>query len=93
MVVYILYSATIDAFYIGHSENLDVRIGQHLGQLFSQSFTKRARDWTVFFSIECINRIQAVNIENHLKKMKSRVYLHNLKKYPEMVLKLKERYQ
>ncbi|HEY0744722.1 MAG TPA: GIY-YIG nuclease family protein [Chryseosolibacter sp.] len=93
MVVYILYSATIDAFYVGQTELLSSRLDQHLNHLFAQSFTKRATDWTVFLTIDCVSRVQAVNIENHIKKMKSRVYLQNLKRYPELVLKLKDRYQ
>jgi putative endonuclease len=35
---------------------------------------------------------QAHKIENHIKKMKSKKYIENLKKYPEISLRLLQKY-
>jgi putative endonuclease len=33
-----------------------------------------------------------IEIEKHIKRMKSRVYIENLKKYPDVINRLKEKY-
>lgn len=35
---------------------------------------------------------QAMQVEKHIKSMKSRIYIENLKRYPEMIIKLIEKY-
>jgi len=43
--------------------------------------------------IICSSRSQAIKIESHLKKSKNKVYLENLKKYPEISERLIEKYK
>ena len=86
--VYILYSSTLDHFYVGSCAELSFRLQQHLNKDFIHSFTAKANDWAVFYTIENLSYPQARSIEAHIKKMKSRVYIMNLKKYPEMTEKL-----
>lgn len=86
--VYILYSKTIDRFYIGSCKDLDYRIDQHLNKEFIGGFTSRANDWELFFNIDDLGYSQARKIEMHFKSMKSRIYIQNLVKYPEIALKL-----
>jgi putative endonuclease len=90
--VYILYSLSINHYYVGQTENFDVRYRLHLDKELTGNFTKRASDWKVFYRIECSTRKQAVNIEAHIKRMKSIKYILNLKKYPEIEKKLKDKY-
>ena len=90
--VYILYAKSIDRFYIGQTENLMDRQQWHLNKLFRRNFTVQADDWELFFAIECDTRKQAVNIEAHIKKMKSSKYIRNLTIYPEIAKKLVEKY-
>ncbi|MHC1777549.1 MAG: GIY-YIG nuclease family protein [Lentimicrobium sp.] len=70
--VYILYSKQIDRFYIGQSLNVNIRLVEHLMHSMPVSYTKRADDWIVFYQLECNSRKQAILIENHIKRMKSR---------------------
>ena len=86
---YILFSPSVKKYYIGETEDIDSRILQHNTGFFKDSYTKIADDWKLFLSIECLNRIQARKIEAHIKKMKSKKYIENLKKYPEIISKLK----
>ena len=90
--VYILYSKKIGKFYTGSCKDLSERLKQHTNQTFADSFTSKAVDWEIFFNIDDLNYEQARKIEKHIKRMKSAVYIRNLKKYPEMVDKLKEKY-
>ncbi len=39
-----------------------------------------------------MSKAQALAIEKHIKAMKSKIYIHNLKKYPEMIDKLLLKY-
>jgi putative endonuclease len=89
--VYILYSKLIDQYYIGSTENLEFRVDQHNKHFFQGAFTKRADDWVVFYSIECQSVKQALKIEKHIKKNRSRKYLLDLAKYPQIALKLLEK--
>jgi putative endonuclease len=90
--VYILYSKLIDQYYIGSTENLEVRIEQHNSHFFQGAFTKRAGDWEVFYVIECQSSSQALKIEKHIKNNRSRKYLLDLAKHPQISQKLLENY-
>jgi putative endonuclease len=89
--VYILYSASISKYYIGFTQNLDLRLEFHKNS-DGRKFTAKAKDWKLFFRIDCNSKAQGLCIESHIKKMKSKKYIENLKQYPEMVYKLKKRY-
>ena len=90
-LVYILHSTKLDRFYIGETADFKIRKNFHDNAL-PNKFTAKAKDWTLFLTIECIEKKQALAIERHIKKMKSAVYIRNLKKYPEMKKKLLDKY-
>ena len=92
--VYILISKTINRFYIGSTAiTPDKRLERHLSEYYgSNKFTAKAKDWKLFFAIKCISLKQATHIEKHIKNMKSKIYIENLKKYPDITIKLTERY-
>ena len=91
-VVYILYSKLSDSFYIGQTIDFEKRIEEHNNHVYHKAETKKTSDWKLYFKIECTNRKQAILIEKHIKSMKSKIYLQNLKKYPEMTEKLLRKY-
>ena len=95
MNVYILYSLKKDKFYIGYtSESVDQRLSKHnSGYYGKKHFTASVSDWALFYDIKCSSNKQAIKIERHIKKMKSRTYIRNLKKYAEMSEKLLLRYK
>ena len=90
--VYILFSKKLDRFYIGSCDDLSYRIEQHLNRDFTKSFTAKTDDWELFFFVDHLQYTQARLIEEHIKKMKSKVYIQNLKKYPQIVQKLITKY-
>ncbi|QXV67687.1 GIY-YIG nuclease family protein [Mucilaginibacter sp. 21P] len=91
--VYILYSKTLKKFYVGSCKDLLNRLDQHLSKEFEKSFTTKATDWKLYWSINELNYEQARSIELHIKRMKSRIYIENLKKYSEITEKLKVKYK
>ena len=90
--VYILFSKSIDRFYVGYTENLESRLSQHNSHVFKRSYTEKAEDWEIFFSLECASESQAISIEKHIKKNKSRKYFANIRQYPEISKRLLELY-
>jgi putative endonuclease len=50
-------------------------------------------DWELIFTLECQSKSQGLSIEKHIKSMKSKVYIQSLLRYPEMKLKLFEKYK
>ena len=86
---YILYSKSINRYYIGYTSDIEERIRLHTnGHFGKKSFTYRVSDWEIFLIIQCESIEQAVFIESRIKKMKSKKYIENLKKYPEMIEKI-----
>jgi putative endonuclease len=78
---------------IGSCQDTDIRLDQHLSGIFSNAFTSKAKDWTKYFQIDNLEYQQARKIETHIKRMKSRKFIENLKKYPELSKKLMGLYQ
>jgi len=74
------------------SNDLNVRLDFHLNPIETRKFTAKAKDWTLFIAIDKLSKNQANNIEKHIKKMKSKIYIQNLLKYPEIIEKLKNKY-
>ena len=92
-LVYILHSKTLDRFYIGFTTNLNQRMEFHLNPEEARKFTSKAKDWELFFKIDCETKNQALAIEHHIKKMKSKIYIENLVRYPDIIIKLLEKYK
>ena len=92
--VYILYSKTLNKYYVGATRlNPRERQARHLISYYGQlKYTTKASDWELFYEIECLSFSQALKIEKHIKRMKSKLYIKNLSIYPEMAEKLLKRY-
>ena len=67
---YVLYSPTIDKFYIGHTQNLKDRLIRHNQK--SKGFTGSNSDWKVIYTEEFDNKSDAYARERQVKKWKSR---------------------
>ena len=91
---YILFSEKLNKYYIGSTTELvKERLEKHISEFYQGvHFTHNAKDWIVFFSILCSSIKQARKIEAHIKRMKNKTYIRNLKQYPEMAEKLLEKY-
>jgi len=90
--VYILYSSMSDQYYVGYTKDLGERISMHRTGALKGSYTTKTKDWELYFSYECESIAQARRIEQHIKRMKSRKYIENLRRYPEIIQKLLMKY-
>ena len=93
--VYILFSSSLDRFYIGSTRSSpEERLLKHNQKYYgNHKFTSIADDWILYHQIHCSGFSQARKIEDHLKKMKSKIFIKNLKKFPEISLRLLEKFQ
>ena len=71
--VYILYSKTIDKFYVGQTDNLDERLISHNSE--KSPYTSRASDWKLVYVEEFSTRTLCRKRENEIKRKKSRKYI------------------
>ncbi len=90
-IVYILYSKKLNRFYTGFTIDFETRWEFHKSAL-SNKYTAKANDWVVFLKIKCNSKKQGLAIERHIKNMKSKTYIKNLIKHPEIIEKLICRY-
>lgn len=90
--VYILFSQKLDTFYTGSCIDLEQRLSDHNNKTHSNSYTKITDDWVLYFEITDLEYQVSRKIEKYIKSMKSKKYIENLKKYPEMSLKLRSRF-
>jgi putative endonuclease len=91
-IVYILHSTKLNRYYIGFTSDYDTRMEFHKNAE-SNKFTANAHDWELFLKIQCDTKTQGLDIEKHIKKMKSKIYIENLIKYPDIIFKLKDKYK
>ncbi len=92
-VVYIIYSEKLNRFYIGTTDDFQRRLAEHNSTHYENSFTSRGIPWEEYLVIDRMTSEQARKVEAHIKKMRSSTYLKNLKNYPELAEKLKEKYK
>ena len=71
--VYILYSVTLDRFYVGQTDDLDKRLVSHLSGI--SRYTAIAKDWQLVYKEQFNSRTEAIHRENEIKRKKSRKYI------------------
>jgi putative endonuclease len=92
--VYVLFSCSLNRFYTGSTVILPCdRLDRHLKEYYKDAWTKRAKDWELYWSLECESKRQALAIEKHIKMMRNRTYFENLKRFSEISLALLRRYR
>lgn len=92
-IVYILYSHKLDSFYTGSCLNLESRMKEHRAKTYADAYTRKADDCELFYKIEDLAYQQARGIEIHIKRMKSKKYINDLLKFPEISERLVIKYK
>jgi putative endonuclease len=67
---YILYSPTLDGYYIGHTSNIEERIRKHNTK--HKGFTGKANDWRLVYKEQYKNKSHAYKRERIVKAWKNR---------------------
>jgi putative endonuclease len=73
---YILYSESLDRFYIGHCSDLQERLDRHLTN--HKGFTAKAKDWIIVYTEEFADKTLAYARERQVKAWKSRAAIQQL---------------
>ena len=72
--VYILYSAFLDKYYVGHTTMpVEERLTKHLTN--HNGFTAKAKDWVIVYTEQFEQKSQALKRELAIKNKKSRKYI------------------
>jgi putative endonuclease len=74
--VYIIYSKSIDSYYVGQTSNLSDRLRRHNNS--GSKATKKAKDWTLVHEELFETRSEAVTRETYIKKQKSKAFIERL---------------
>ena len=72
-IVYILYSPSLDQYYIGHTQNLEDRLFRHNNS--GSKATKKTNDWILVYSEIFQTKGAAFHRELEIKKKKSKNYI------------------
>ena len=83
--VYIIYSKEANKYYVGETDNIELRLSKHNNHLYPDSFTKIAEDWKVVLLFNCVSRAQAIRLEQFIKKMKSKVFIQKVITNPSIL--------
>ncbi|MEX1132592.1 MAG: GIY-YIG nuclease family protein [Flavobacteriales bacterium] len=76
--VYILYSAKLDRYYVGESEDPQRRLLEHLDHKYKGAATGKASDWSIRLIIPCNDRSHARKLELWIKAQKSRIIVERI---------------
>ena len=74
--VYIIYSESIDRYYVGSTSNIELRLERHNAGW--GRYTKRGIPWVLKYKEEFETKSEAIKRENEIKRMKSRIYIEEL---------------
>ena len=75
-IVYILYSKSVNQYYIGHTKDITDRLFRHKNS--GSKFTKKAVDWELVYTESYSDKSAAYSREMEIKKKKSRKYIEDL---------------
>ena len=70
--VYILYSRSLDRYYVGQTSDVEKRLSFHNDTKRNRIWTKRGIPWELKIRIPFPSRAEAVSAESFIKKQKSR---------------------
>ncbi|WP_412850440.1 GIY-YIG nuclease family protein [Chryseobacterium sp. PMSZPI] len=74
---YILYSKSLNKYYIGHScENLQERLRKHLSA--HNGFTSKVKDWIIVYTENFCSKTLAYKREREIKAWKSKLKIQKL---------------
>jgi putative endonuclease len=90
--IYVIESENSGNFYVGETPDLQSRLDFHNDAIRNDNSTKVGIPWKLFWSLEVKDRGMARRIESHIKRMKSKKYIENLKQFPEITQKLLKKY-
>ena len=74
--LYILYSRSIDRYYVGYTDSMVRRLAEHNRK--KGKFTDKGIPWEIVYQEVYESKKEAMNREKVIKRMKSRSFIINL---------------
>jgi putative endonuclease len=78
---YILYSKSIDKYYVGYTYDLNLRLERHNSGW--GKFSSNGIPWNLVYWESFENKSDAIKRENEIKRKKDRLYIERLISHPE----------
>jgi putative endonuclease len=76
--IYIIYSESVEKYYIGHTNDPERRLVEH-NTTEENKFTSKFRPWKMLLLLEVSeSRGEAIKLERFIKRQKSRLFLSRL---------------
>jgi putative endonuclease len=75
MYVYIIYSKSLDRFYVGQTANIDDRLTEH--NAGKGKFTSKGAPWILIHFFETVTRSEAMLLEKKIKSRGIKRYLQD----------------
>jgi putative endonuclease len=82
--VYILFSASLDPYYVGTTDHVVKRLEQHNSKHYPNAFTSKGIPWDLKLQIPCEYSSIAYQLEKFIKQMKSKKFIERLIENPEI---------
>ncbi|PWN68854.1 GIY-YIG nuclease family protein [Chryseobacterium phosphatilyticum] len=81
---YILYSISLDQYYVGHCcEELQERLRKHLSE--HKGFTSKTKDWIIVYTEEFTSKKEAYKRERQIKAWKSKIRIQKLINFRDLI--------
>jgi putative endonuclease len=74
--IYILYSSTLDKYYVGHTDDINRRLNEH--NTSQTRYTQTGKPWILIYTETFETRAMAMKREREIKGKKSRKYIEAL---------------
>jgi putative endonuclease len=75
-VVYVLFSETLNKYYVGQTQDLEIRLQTHNAKRVN--FTSKGVPWKLVHVFECVDRSETVWLESKIKKRGIKRYLQDI---------------
>ncbi|CAN0583020.1 unnamed protein product [Ectocarpus sp. 12 AP-2014] len=72
--LYIIYSKSINRYYVGESPDIIRRLDQHN----THYFKKAADDWKIVVAMKLNSKSDAIYLEKFIKRMKSKTFIQKI---------------
>jgi len=77
--VYILYSHSVDKYYVGHTADVEKRLWEHNNPIGKSKYTAKFFPWEMVLHFPVSPaRADAMKIEKFIKSQKSKIYILKL---------------
>ena len=90
--IYIIYSKKLDRYYVGTTDDVLKRMGEHNSGFYSEAYTVKGVPWVLSLSFESESSEKAYGIEKFLKRMKSRIFLDKVIVNPNILLEIQNKF-